>query len=114
MNKPIVLLTLCAAVALPAMAQLSPSQTNLDPSAAAMESRNARGSQLRAVSPEQGQANALQRCAALPAHYKTDCEARVRGQGDVSGSVLGGGLLRETVTTVPPPPVTSPAPAPRQ
>jgi hypothetical protein len=101
MKKPFVLLALCAAVALPAAAQLSPSQTNQDPSAAAREARNARGAQLRAVPPEQAQANALQRCAALPAFYKSDCEARVRGQGEVSGSVLGGGMVRESVTTLP-------------
>ena len=74
---------------------------NLDPDAARLEARNARGGQLTAVSPEQALANALQRCAMLPPFYKSDCEARVKGQGEVSGSVIGGGLVKESVTTMP-------------
>ena len=31
----------------------------------------------------------------------TVCEARVRGEGQVQGSVEGGGILRETVTLIP-------------
>lgn len=96
------LLTLCGALmVLPALAQ-TPSETNLDPKAARMEARNARGSQLMAVTPEQGMTNALKRCANLPPFYRTDCEARVQGQGsEQSGSVIGGGIIRETVTTMP-------------
>ena len=95
MLKPsLTLLALCAAVALPAAAQQ-------DPAAARKEARNARGSQLTVVSPEQAQHNALQRCARLPEFYRVDCEARVRGQGQASGSVEGGGILRESVTTMP-------------
>lgn len=100
MKKLFTLLALSGAVALPALA-LTPAETNLDQSAARMESRNARGAQLTQVSPDQATANALQRCASLPAMYKTDCEARVRGQGEVSGSVIGGGMVKETVTTLP-------------
>ena len=101
MKKLFALIALSGAVALPAVAQMTPAETNLDKNAARMESRNARGGQLTAVSAEQAQANALQRCAYLPAMYKTDCEARVKGQGQVSGSVIGGGLVKETVTTLP-------------
>ncbi|MBP6779717.1 MAG: hypothetical protein KA148_04190 [Ottowia sp.] len=101
MKKLFALIALSGAVALPAVAQMTPAETNLDKNAARMESRNARGGQLTAVSAEQAQANALQRCANLPAMYKTDCEARVKGQGQVSGSVIGGGLVKETVTTLP-------------
>ncbi|WOP15165.1 hypothetical protein [Ottowia sp. SB7-C50] len=101
MKKLLTLLALSGAVALPALAQMSPAQTNLDPNAARKEARNARGGQLAAVSSDQAMANALARCANLPAFYKTDCEARVRGQGEVSGSVIGGGLVRESVTTMP-------------
>lgn len=130
MKKLLTLVALGAAMAAPAWAQMSPSQTNLDRSAAAKETRNARGAQLRPVSPEQARANELQRCANLPAFYRTDCEARVAGQGQVSGSVIGGGLIRETVTTMPkaeldaqmrnqtpmtlPPPPPPPPPAPRR
>lgn len=101
MKKLLTLLALSGAVALPALAQMSPAQTNLDPNAARKEARNARGGQLAAVSSDQAMANALARCANLPAFYKTDCEARVRGQGEVSGSVIGGGLVRESVTAMP-------------
>ncbi|QTD45916.1 hypothetical protein [Ottowia testudinis] len=101
MKKLFALIALSGAFALPAAAQMSPAQTNLDQGAARMEARNARGGQLAPVSPEQATANALKRCANLPAMYKADCEARVKGQGQVSGSVIGGGLVKETVTTMP-------------
>ena len=102
MKRPIALLALCSAFALPAFAQMTPAQTNQDPAAARMEARNARGAQLTTVTPEQAQANELRRCANLPPFYKTDCEARVRGQaGQESGSVIGGGIFMESVTTMP-------------
>ena len=102
MKKLLALIALSGAVALPAMAQMTPAQTNLDPKAAREEARNARGAQLAAVTPEQAMANELQRCARLPPFYKTDCEARVRGQaGQESGSVIGGGIFMESVTTMP-------------
>lgn len=101
MKRLFALLALSAAVVLPAAAQGTPAETNLDKSAARMETRNARGNQLTAVSDEQAKANALQRCANLPAFYKVDCENRVNGQGDVSGSVVGGGMVKETVTSMP-------------
>lgn len=41
------------------------------------------------------QANALQRCEALDAGDKLACQARLKGQGTASGSVAGGGILRE-------------------
>ena len=47
------------------------------------------------------QANASKRCAALPAAEKADCERRASGEGSVSGSVGGGGVVRELVTPVP-------------
>lgn len=56
-------------------------------------------------------ANALQRCAALPADLRGDCESRVRGEGEASGSVQGGGIFRETTTTIlEPAPGAAPAP----
>jgi len=54
--------------------------------------------------------NALERCKPLPADDAKDCRDRILGQGgvSVSGSVKGGGLYREKVTTevkvLPPPP----------
>jgi hypothetical protein len=46
--------------------------------------------------------NALARCASLPPADRADCESRVDGGGAVSGSVKGGGLIKETVTPVTP------------
>ncbi|MEO7851761.1 MAG: hypothetical protein ABIR94_05820 [Rubrivivax sp.] len=46
-------------------------------------------------------ANAVERCKALPGPQRSECEARMRGEGSVSGSVAGGGILRELVTPVP-------------
>jgi hypothetical protein len=41
------------------------------------------------------QANARQRCEALPAGDQQSCLLRMQGAGSVSGSVEAGGLLRE-------------------
>ena len=102
MKRQLTLLALCSAFAWPAVAQMTPAQTNQDPAAARMEARNARGAQLTTVTPEQARHNELQRCANLPAFYKVDCENRVNGKNsEASGSVLGGGVIRETVTTMP-------------
>jgi hypothetical protein len=96
---------LASACALPAFAQETPAQTNLDPAAAQKEARNARGSQLTDVAPEQARTNALRRCDNLPAFYKNDCVARVNGQGNnqTQGSVTGGGIFVETKTSMPKP-----------
>lgn len=61
-------------------------------------------------------ANALARCQAQPPAERAECEARVRGGGadgsrtSTSGSVMGGGIIRETVTPLPAQP-SQPAPA---
>lgn len=44
--------------------------------------------------------NAMARCKALPAADQSDCARRVHGQGEVSGSVGAGGVIRETTTTI--------------
>jgi len=55
--------------------------------------------------------NALKRCAALPEGDRPACAARIQGQGSTSGSVAGGGILREIVTTEPAPlPAATPGP----
>lgn len=43
-------------------------------------------------------ANALRRCEPLPDPDRADCVARMKGAGSVSGSVEGGGIVRELVT----------------
>ncbi|VTU25806.1 hypothetical protein H4CHR_01667 [Variovorax sp. PBS-H4] len=58
----------------------------------------------------QAEQNALARCQMLqPAGDRADCEARVKGAAtSSSGSVMGGGVIRESVTPVP---ASPPAPA---
>lgn len=73
-----------------------------------LEARNAlaearRGRLDDAVTPEQYQANALQRCAVHQGDDRVACEARMRGAGRIEGSVPQGGLLRELVTPAPGP-----------
>lgn len=46
-------------------------------------------------------ANALERCKVVPAADRTACERMARGEGKVSGSVEGGGVIKELVTIVP-------------
>jgi hypothetical protein len=47
--------------------------------------------------------NALARCQLQPVADRAECEARIKGIGQTSteGSVMGGGVIRETVTPVP-------------
>lgn len=101
MNKLFAVIALGSALSLPALAQMTPAETNMDKSAARMETRNARGGQLTSVTPEQARQNELMRCANLPAFYKVNCENRVNGKGEASGSVIGGGVIRESVTSMP-------------
>jgi len=54
--------------------------------------------------------NAKERCNVLAGDERADCIARMNGEGTVSGSVGGGGLLREKVTIVPGAPATQRAP----
>ncbi|MEO5732183.1 MAG: hypothetical protein ABIN96_00320 [Rubrivivax sp.] len=46
-------------------------------------------------------ANARARCDALPGDQKTACLARMSGAGTTSGSVEGGGVLRELTVRTP-------------
>jgi hypothetical protein len=43
--------------------------------------------------------NAQRRCQALPNEDRSACLARMQGQGSTRGSVSGGGIYRELVTT---------------
>lgn len=49
--------------------------------------------------------NAMARCQLQPMADRAECEARIKGVGQTSteGSVMGGGMIRETVTPVPAP-----------
>jgi len=48
-------------------------------------------------------ANALARCSPLKGEDRAACEARVKGLGETSGTVAGGGLLRQLEIAVVPP-----------
>jgi hypothetical protein len=63
----------------------------------------ARHGGLTSAPPTSYEQNALARCSLQPPVDRPDCEARVLGSGmtSVDGSVMGGGLLRETVRPVP-------------
>ena len=62
---------------------------------------------LTTAGPAGAEQNALARCELQPAADRADCVARVRGTGSgttsTSGSVMGGGVIRETVTPIPAP-----------
>lgn len=55
----------------------------------------------------QFEANARLRCEALTGEERSACEARVMGYGNTSGSVAGGGVIREVETVVLPAGATS-------
>lgn len=57
------------------------------------------------------QKNSLIRCNALPERDRPDCVRRMQGGGVVEGSAEAGGILRESVTTVPAPVDAAPVPA---
>ncbi len=68
------------------------------------EARNAAADKRRGVLTNRGdfQANALARCEAHRVKIdKEACRERVLGEGGLSGSVAGGGLLRELEVTLP-------------
>lgn len=78
--------------------------SNQDPATCRLEARNALAEARRGGlndAPGQYQQNALRRCDAQKGDDRIACEARVRGEGSVEGSVAGGGILRESVTVVP-------------
>lgn len=52
-------------------------------------------------------ANALARCDVLTGEDKAACQARIAGYGNTSGSVAGGGVIREVETVVVPANATS-------
>ena len=60
----------------------------------------ARANQLRSAGPATQSNNATERCDVFTkADEHAACLARVQGPGNASGSVMQGGVLRESVTT---------------
>lgn len=80
-------------------------KTQQDRDTCLREARNAQADKKRGVLDNAGarfEANAAARCDVLKGEDKAACQARVMGYGSTSGSVAGGGLLREVETVVVP------------
>jgi hypothetical protein len=76
-------------------------KTQQDQATCLREARNANADKRRGLLGTEGslEANATARCQVFKAgEEKAACEARVMGMGNTSGSVAGGGLLREVET----------------
>ncbi|MBP6895397.1 MAG: hypothetical protein ACLGJD_12850 [Gammaproteobacteria bacterium] len=104
-----------AASAWTAWAQPAPDCDSRQDSAACRREAGAAREEARRgglTTPVEGNAgaNAMARCQLQPAADRADCEARVRGSGagttTTEGSVMGGGIIRETVTPIPAAPAT--------
>jgi hypothetical protein len=81
-------------------------KTQEDQATCLREARNAQADKKRGVLDNDSanfQANAVARCNALAGEDKAACQARMMGFGNTSGSVAGGGVLREVETVVLPP-----------
>ena len=86
------------------MAMCNSGQSNQDPATCRLEARNALAEAKRGgltAAPDQYQSNAVQRCGVFKGADRDECEARMRVENGASGSVAGGGILRESVTVVP-------------
>ncbi len=78
-------------------------KTQQDQETCLKEARNAQADKKRGTldnADAQFQKNAAARCDTLSGEEKAACQARVVGYGNVSGSVAGGGVLREVETVV--------------
>jgi len=81
-------------------------QTQQDRETCLREARNAQAEKKRGALDSAGaqfNANKVARCEPLAGEEKAACHARMMGYGNTSGSVAGGGLLREVETVVLPP-----------
>jgi hypothetical protein len=85
-------------------------KTQQDRDTCLREARNAQADKKRGVLDNAGarfDSNATARCDVLTGEDKGACQARVMGYGNASGSVAGGGMLREVETVVLPAGATS-------
>ena len=87
------------------MANCVSGNTSQDKDSCMREARAALAEVKRGVPDRPGklEADTSQRCAVHQGEQRDACEARLRGQGRATGSVEGGGILRE---------ISTPAPAP--
>ena len=83
-------------------------RTQQDQDTCMREARNAQADKKRGVLENDAsgkrelQANALARCDALSGEDKAACQLRINGYGNTSGSVAGGGVVRQVETAVVP------------
>jgi hypothetical protein len=80
-------------------------KTQQDQATCLREARNAQAEKKRGLLDNAGarfEANAAARCDVLTGEDKAACQARMMGFGSTTGSVAGGGLLREVETVVMP------------
>jgi hypothetical protein len=85
-------------------------KTQQDRDTCMKEARNAQSDKKRGVLDNSGaqfDSNAAARCDVLTGEEKAACQARVVGYGNATGSVAGGGVLREVETVVLPPGASS-------
>ena len=78
-------------------------RTQQDQATCLREARNAQADKRRGLLDNAGaqfEANAIARCDVLAGEDKAACRARMMGFGNTTGSVAGGGLLREVETVV--------------
>lgn len=76
-------------------------QTQQDRETCLREARNAQAEKKRGAldnAGDQFEANKVARCEPLAGEEKAACQARMMGYGSTSGSVSGGGVLREVET----------------
>lgn len=81
-------------------------RTQEDQATCLREARNAQAERKRGdlqVGSADYQRNAMARCDPLSGEDKAACQARMMGYGGTSGSVAGGGVLREVETVTLPP-----------
>lgn len=83
--------------------------TQQDKATCLREANNAAADKRRGVldSGTNFSANALARCDVLQGEDKAACQARIAGYGNTTGSVAGGGVLREVETVMVPADATS-------
>lgn len=82
--------------------------------AGAVRAEALRGRTAGRDTPETWAQNALLRCQRQTGDNVAICERMVRGEGLQSGSVAGGGVIRELVTTIPAPALEAAPPAFRE
>ena len=78
-------------------------KTQQDQATCLLEARNAQADKKRGVLDNAGgqfNSNATSRCDVQTGEDQAACQARVMGYGNTTGSVAGGGLLREVETVV--------------